>query len=86
MKLWWPHGETLYALLLAWSLTGRADLAAWYDTVHEYTFSHFPDPEFGEWFGYLNRDGSRVWTAKANGWKGLFHLPRILYRCYCLLR
>jgi N-acylglucosamine 2-epimerase len=86
LKLWWPHGETLYALLLAWSLTGRADLAAWYDTVHEYTFSHFPDPEFGEWFGYLNRDGSRVWTAKANGWKGFFHLPRILYRCYCLLR
>ena len=23
LKLWWPHGETLYALLLAWDLTGR---------------------------------------------------------------
>ncbi len=86
LKLWWPHGETLYALLLAWSLTGRADLAAWYEKMHEYTFSHFPDPEYGEWFGYLNRDGSRVWTAKANGWKGCFHLPRILYRCFRLLR
>jgi N-acylglucosamine 2-epimerase len=85
LKLWWPHGETLYALLLAWSLTGRSDLAAWYEKVHDYTFSHFPDPEYGEWFGYLNRDGSRVWTAKANGWKGFFHLPRILYRCFRLL-
>lgn len=84
LKLWWPHGETLYALLLAWSLTGRDDLAPWYEKVHEYTFSHFPDPKHGEWFGYLNRDGSRVWTAKANGWKGFFHLPRILYRCYRL--
>lgn len=86
LKLWWPHCETLYALLLAWDLTGRDDLARWYDRVHDYTFTHFPDPEHGEWFGYLNRDGSRVWTAKANGWKGCFHLPRVLHRCYQLLR
>jgi N-acylglucosamine 2-epimerase len=57
----------------------------WYEKVHDYTFNNFPDPAYGEWFGYLNRDGSRVWTAKANGWKGFFHLPRILYRCYQLL-
>ena len=82
----WPnaHCETLYALLLAWNLTGRDDLAQWYEKVHQYTFSYFPDLKHGEWFGYLNRDGSRVWTAKANGWKGFFHLPRILYRCYCM--
>ena len=86
LKLWLPHGETLYALLLAWDLTGRDDLAGWYEKVHQYTFSHFPDPRHGEWFGYLNRDGGRVWTAKANGWKGFFHLPRFLYRCYRLLR
>jgi len=85
MKLWWPHGEALYALLLAWDLTGRDDVARWYQKVHDYTFSHFPDPEYGEWFGYLNRDGSPVWTAKANGWKGCFHLPRVLLRCYRLL-
>jgi N-acylglucosamine 2-epimerase len=85
LKLWWPHGETLYALLMAWSHTGRDDLGKWYEKVHEYTFSHFPDPEYGEWFGYLNRDGSKVWTAKANGWKGYFHLPRVLFRCYQLL-
>ncbi len=85
LKLWWPHGEALYALLLAWDLTGREDLAQWYEKVHDYTFSHFPDSELGEWFGYLNRDGSRVWSAKANGWKGFFHLPRMLHRCYRLL-
>jgi len=85
MKLWWPHGEALYALLLAWDLTGRSDVAGWYEKTHDYTFGHFPDPEYGEWFGYLNRDGSPVWTAKANGWKGFFHLPRILFRGYQLL-
>jgi len=85
LKLWWPHCETLYALLLGWSLTGRAELWQWYEKVHEYTFAHFPDPEYGEWLGYLDRDGKPVWTAKANGWKGFFHLPRVLFRCYQLL-
>ena len=59
--------------------------AEWYEKVHSYSFERFADPEFGEWFGYLNRDGSREWTAKANGWKGCFHLPRVLLRCYRLL-
>lgn len=86
LKLWWPHGEALYALLFAWTKTGRSDLEEWYNKVHDYTFSHFPDTKYGEWFGYLNRDGSPVWSAKANGWKGFFHVPRILFRCYQLLR
>ncbi len=84
-KLWWPHNEAQYALLLAWAQTGRGDVADWYRKVHEYAFGSFPDPEHGEWFGYLNRDGSRIWTAKANGWKGCFHLPRVLHRCHRLL-
>ena len=44
-------------MLLGWSLTGRQDLWQWYEKVHEYTFRHFPDPEYGEWYGYLDRDG-----------------------------
>lgn len=84
-KLWWPHGEALYATLLGWSRTGRRDLARWHARVHDYTFRRFPDPEHGEWYGYLNRDGSPIWTAKANGWKGLFHVPRVLFRCVRLL-
>lgn len=86
LKLWWPHGESLYALLLAWAYTGDAKIGEWYEKVHEYTFSHFPDPEYGEWFGYLNRDGSPVFTAKANGWKGFFHVPRVLFRAHELLQ
>jgi N-acylglucosamine 2-epimerase len=85
LKLWWPHCEALYALLLGWSLTGRQDLWQWYERVHDYTFNHFPDPEFGEWYGYLDRDGTPVWTAKATAWKCFFHLPRALWRCCRLL-
>lgn len=85
MKLWWPHGEALYALLLAWACSGRGELGAWYRKVHEYAFNRFADPKFGEWFGYLNRDGSPAFTAKANGWKGCFHLPRAFLRIAELL-
>ena len=26
------------------------DVAPWYRNVHDYTFRHFPDPRYGEWF------------------------------------
>jgi len=81
LKLWWVHSESLYALLLAWSLTGREDLWQWFEKVHAWAFNHFSDPEFGEWYGYLDRDGRPVWTAKATAWKCFFHLPRALFRC-----
>lgn len=84
-KLWWPHAEALYALLLGWASTGRKELGAWYQRVHDYAFSVFPDREYGEWYGYLNRDGSPVFTAKADGRKGFFHLPRVFLRICQLL-
>lgn len=78
MKLWWPHTETLYALLLAHHITGDGKYEAWYDKVHEWSFSNFGDRDFGEWFGYLHRDGSVSNTLKGSMWKGPFHLPRAL--------
>ena len=78
MKLWWPHTEALYALLLAYRITGDARYSEWYERVHAWSFSHFPDPEHGEWFGYLHRDGSLALRLKGSQWKGPFHLPRAL--------
>ena len=45
MKLWWPHTEALYALLLAHNMTGNQEYVRWYDRVHEWAFAHFPDAE-----------------------------------------
>jgi len=86
MKLWWPHTETLYALLLAYYLTGEEKYAEWYEKVHAWAFSHFPDPEYGEWFGYLHRDGSLSLDLKGSMWKGPFHLPRAQLLCWKLLK
>jgi N-acylglucosamine 2-epimerase len=84
-KLWWVHQEALVALLLGWLLTRRRSLAAWYDRVHQYAWSHFPDPQYGEWFGYLNRRGEVLLPLKGGKWKGCFHLPRALLLCMRIL-
>ncbi|MHB9023765.1 MAG: n-acyl-d-glucosamine 2-epimerase [Armatimonadota bacterium] len=84
-KLWWVHMETLVALLLGYQLTGRKSLAEWYDRVHDYTWSHFPDPEHGEWYGYLNRRGEVLLPLKGGKWKGCFHVPRGLFLCMGIL-
>lgn len=85
MKLWWPHTEALYATLLAYAMTGDDKWEAWHKRIHDYAFDHFADSEFGEWFGYLHRDGSVSHYLKGNGWKGPYHLSRALLLCWKLL-
>ncbi len=85
MKFWWPHCEAIIATLLAYDLTGDTKYAQWHQQVHRWSFEHFADPEFGEWFGYLHRDGRISTQLKGNMWKGPFHLPRMLWYCSQLL-
>ncbi|MCY3799880.1 MAG: AGE family epimerase/isomerase [Chloroflexi bacterium] len=85
MKLWWPHAEALYALLLAYHLSGDDKYAGWFERMHEYSFAHFPDPKYGGWYGYLHRDGRLSTPLKGGMWKGFFHTPRALWLCWKLL-
>jgi N-acylglucosamine 2-epimerase len=85
MKFWWPHNEAIIATLLAWKLTGETRYAEMHRLVHEWSFAHFPDPQHGEWYGWLRRDGSVSSRAKGSMWKGPFHLPRSLWYCWRLL-
>ena len=81
-KLWWVHLETLVALLMGFNLTGRQDCLNWFEKVHDYTWGHFTDSEYGEWFGYLDRRGEILLNLKGGKWKGCFHVPRALYLCW----
>ena len=81
-KLWWVHVETLVALAMGYRLTGREECWTWYQRVHDYTWAHFADPEQGEWFGYLSREGEVLLDLKGGKWKGCFHVPRALYLCW----
>jgi N-acylglucosamine 2-epimerase len=86
MKFWWPHNEAIIATLLAYVMTGDEKYAGWHRKVHGYAYGHFHDPEHGEWFGYLHRDGTVAQTAKGNLFKGPFHLPRQEWYCMQLLK
>lgn len=81
MKFWWPHNEAIIATLLAYLLTKDEKYADWHRHVHAYSYKHFHDKQFGEWFGYLHRDGTVAQTAKGNLFKGVFHLPRQEWIC-----
>ncbi len=85
MKFWWPHNEAILATLYAWKLTGKKKYAEWHRMVHDWAYGHFPDPEYGEWFGYLHRDGTISVPLKGNHWKGPFHVPRMQLYCWKLL-
>ncbi|MDX2301534.1 MAG: AGE family epimerase/isomerase [Microscillaceae bacterium] len=80
-KLWWVHLEALVALSKAYLYTGDPQCWEWYEKVHRYTWTCFPDPEYGEWFGYLNRKGEVLLPLKGGKWKGCYHVPRSLYLC-----
>ncbi len=81
-KLWWVHIETLISLVKGYALTGNEQCLTWFEKVHDYTWSHFADPEHGEWFGYLNRRGEVLLPLKGGKWKGCFHVPRGLYQVW----
>ena len=69
MKFWWPQCEAIIASLYAYLGTGDED---------------FPDREYGEWYGYLHRDGTVAQPAKGNLFKGPFHIPRMMIKGYTL--
>jgi len=79
-KLWWVHVEALVALAKAYAFTGDSRCIPWFKKLHQYTWDHFRDNEYGEWFGYLNREGKVLIPLKGGKWKGCFHIPRALYQ------
>lgn len=84
MKFWWPQCETIIANLYAYKLTGDEKYLERHRIISEWTYAHFLDHEYGEWYGYLHRDGSVAQPAKGNIFKGPFHVPRMMIRSYML--
>lgn len=81
-KLWWVHIEALIALLKGYQLTGSEECLTWFEKLHDYTWKHFKDTEYPEWWGYLSREGNVLLDLKGGKWKGCFHVPRGLYQIW----
>lgn len=79
MKLWWPHNEAMIASSKAYRDTQDIYYLEWFFRVMDYVREHFADPEYGEWYGYLRRDGLPTMPpTKGSTFKGPFHVPRAL--------
>ncbi|MFD0680647.1 MULTISPECIES: AGE family epimerase/isomerase [unclassified Paenibacillus] len=78
MKIWWPHSEALYVLLLAHKLTGDTECLEKYEQMHDYVFRTFPnsDPSIGEWVQIRNRRGDPVQKTVALPVKDPYHIMR----------
>ena len=85
-KLWWVHIETLISMIKGYALTGDKRCLEWFNRIHDYVWTRFKDPEYPEWFGYLNRRGEVLMPLKGGKWKGCFHVPRGLYQVEKTLR
>lgn len=86
MKLWWPHNETTIASLMLYLHTKEEKYKEIFDKVCDYSFEHFSDREYGEWFGYLRRDGKCTEPpCKGHTYKGPFHVMRMLSKCMKLI-
>lgn len=86
MKFWWPQTEAIIATLYAYQATGDEKWLERHKQISDWTYAHFPDEEFGEWYGYLHRDGTVAQPAKGNIFKGPFHVPRMMIRSYTLIQ
>lgn len=86
MKFWWPQTEAIIATLYAYKVTGDEKYLRMHKQISDWTYAHFPDVKFGEWYGYLHRDGSVAQPAKGNLFKGPFHIPRMMTKGYALCR
>ena len=84
-KLWWVHIESAITMIKAYQLTGNKECLAWFQKLHDYMWTHFKDPKYPEWFGYLNRRGEVLLPLKGGKWKGCFHVPRGLYQIWQIL-
>ena len=78
MKLWWPHNEALIASMMIYRDTKDEKYLDIFYQILDYCKKYFAD-EYGEWYGYLRRDGNPTLPAcKGSTFKGPFHVPRCL--------
>ena len=84
-KLWWPHTEALYALILIYELTGENWALDWYGKVHDWSMKHHRSP-WGDWYQRLDRQGRPITKVVALPVKDPYHLPRALILAYQSLR
>lgn len=83
-KIWWVQAEALYTLALSAILTGNERHFKYFLKLHRYCKDYFSDPQYGEWYSMLRRDGSVLSDRKGFELKGFYHVPRCVMQLVLL--
>ena len=76
-KEFWQQAETLIGMLDGCLLFGGDSYWTAYERVHRFVFDKVVNPEAGEWWPLLSRDGNTpIWTHMAHSWKVNYHSVR----------
>ena len=86
VKGWWTHNEALLAAAFSYRISGDERLFERFREVDEWSWRHFRDPDYPEWFGLVNYDGTVSNGFKGSPSKTFFHLPRCLMKSSELMR
>ena len=76
MKLMWVHCEAMIALIYSYIHTKDEQYLDKFEKIFDYTYNHFRDNVYAEWYGHLHRDGTPISQIKGSDWKGPFHNVR----------
>lgn len=70
----WVQLEAIQALVQGYSQTRHPDCLRWLKRIHDYTFAHFPDPEFGGWRLVFDQQKQQPLSAKSTEAVGCYSL------------
>jgi mannose/cellobiose epimerase-like protein (N-acyl-D-glucosamine 2-epimerase family) len=76
-KQWWPMCDGILALLTLLAATGDSRYREYAAALEQFAFTHFADPEFGEWYTACHRDGSLLDTRKGGTGKAAYHTAQL---------
>lgn len=77
-KNFWVNAETLYMTALAAVEKESQEHLDRFLNQHEWCQKYLYDPEYGEWYTELYRDGSIKLADKGTLWKAAYHVPRAI--------
>lgn len=77
-KIWWVNCESLCCFAMSYAASLDEKYLEMFAKQYNFCMQHFFDPEFGEWYERLYRDGSVKVADKGTKWKCAYHLTRSL--------
>lgn len=77
-KIWWVNCESLCCFAMSYAASLDEKYLEMFAKQYDFCIKHFFDPQFGEWYERLYRDGTVKVSDKGTKWKCAYHLVRSL--------